>query len=281
MNECRIVYTVDSFADGVAIGAHRLAPETDPRDHFHLHLIEDGSVPQVRSRYLLNKKEPLAQLEAHMLRLSRQGHLREVHIYFGVTCDPFHPFEGRFDASMKFLDLFSRYTPGRLVVQTRSPLIVLALPVLKRLGSHAAVTIGLETPLEENVVKLTPGLPRIEERIKAARTLRRLGVPVTLQAAPLLPYGDWVQDASPFAELLINTADSIHIRPLTDGSEAVEKKMRTSHIARQLARQLKFHWLRPDSPRHLVSAVQKLAPEKLIPPVLEKHGPEQLAIFAA
>ncbi len=281
MNEARIIYTVDSFADGVAVGAHRLAPETDAREHFHLRLNDEGAVPQLRSRYLLNRKAPLTQLENHMLRLSRQGNLREIYIYFGVTRDPFHPFEGGFDASMRFLDLFSRYTPARLVVQTRSPLIVLAVPVLKRLASHASVTIGLETPLEESVAKYTPGLPRIEERLRAVRTLRKLGIPVTLQAAPLLPYGDWVQDAPSFAELLAENADRIYIRPLADCSEPVEKKMRASHIARQLARQFRFHWLRPDSARHLISAVRKLAPEKLDPPAFERHGPKQLGIFAA
>lgn len=42
---------------------------------------------------------------------------------------------------------------------------------------------------------------------------------MTLQVGPLLPYGDWKVDASKFAQLLVENADYIYVRPITDGSE--------------------------------------------------------------
>lgn len=191
-----VMYTVDSFSNGIAFGQHKLEEGQDPREVYSLRLRDDVEMIRLRSRYALHKERPLYELERHLMRLSRQGILRSAIIYFGTTTDPFFPFEGKFDASMKFLELFRRYTPGMLHVQTRSPLIVLALPVFKALGKHVSVTIGLESCLEDSVQRYTPGLPRVEERLKTAAALRKFGIEVMLQVHPVLPYGDWRKDAS-------------------------------------------------------------------------------------
>lgn len=278
---CRLNFTVDSFANGIAFGQHKLEGQQDPRDFYHLRLADDSEMIKLRSRYALHKDNPLHKLERNLIRLSRLGVLRDTSIYFGVTTDPFLPFEGKFDASMKFLELFQKYTPGLLVVQTRSPLLVIAMPVLKRLGQHAAVTLGIETCDEESVQRYTPGLPRLEERLKTASTLRRFGVEVTLQVAPVLPYGDWKSSAPDFADLLLEHADYVYVRSITDGSEKVEKKLRTTALARKLAADRKFYWLRPDAANPLITALEQKAPEKLLIPKREQLREKQLGIFAA
>lgn len=276
-----INYTVDSFANGIAFGQHRLGVGGDPRDFYALRLHDDTDVVRLRSRYSLEKANPLHELERSLMRLSRQGVLHTSHIYFGVTTDPFLPFESKFDASMKFLDLFQRYTPGMLVIQTRSPLIVLALPVFKRLGRHAAVTIGVETPCEDAVRSYTPFLPRVRERLRTAEALRRFGVEVTLQVCPVLPYGDWREGAREFAEILSDHADYVHVRPLMDGSEQVEKRMRSSDLVRKLAQERRFHYLRRDAGVPLLNALEKIAPEKLVMPAREHLESRQMEFFAA
>lgn len=276
-----LTYTVDSFARGIAFGQHRMEKGSDPRDFYSLHLEDDTELLRLRSRYSLHKQEPLVELESHLVRLSKQGVLRTSAIYLGTTTDPFLPFEEKFDASMRFLELFQRYTPGLLTVQTRSPLVVIAMPVLKRLGKNAAVTIGIETPSEEMAQRYTPCLPRVEERLKTVRALRNLGIEVTIQVGPVLPYGEWRKDAQAFAELLANNADYIYVRPLTDGSERAERRVKWSALGRKLSDDRKFHWLRPDTATPLISALEKIAPEKLKVPVRAQLQSRQMDMFAA
>ncbi|MDC0357414.1 hypothetical protein OAO01_01235 [Oligoflexia bacterium] len=277
----QLTFTVDSFANGIAFGQHRLPQGEDPRDYYNLRVRDDSEVVRLRSRYILHKNNPLHELERHLMRLSQQGVLRASTIYLGTTTDPFFPFEGKFDASMKFLDLFQRYTPGMLCIQTRSPLIVIALPVFKKLGKHCSVTLGLETCLEESVQRYTPGLPRIAERLKTATALKRFGIEVNLQVNPVLPYGDWRRDAGEFAEILVEHGDHVFIKSITDGSEQEERKIRATTLARKLAGDRKFHWLRPDTANPLIAAVEKLAPEKLKLPTREHTKSKQIDMFAA
>jgi len=273
-------YTVDSFADGIAFGQHRLEVGQDPRETYSLRLSDDSGVMRLRSRYALHKEKPLFELEKHLMRLSRQGVLRSSVIYFGTTTDPFLPFEGKFDASMKFLELFQRYTPGILHVQTRSPLIVLALPVFKTLSERVSVTIGLETPLEESVQRYTPGLPRVEERLKTAAALRKFGVEVVLQVSPILPYGDWRKDAGQFASLLDQHADYVFVNSNSAlGDMSARGTLRD--VAKRLAADRKFHWLRPDASAPLKSELQSIAPQKTILPKRPQLHDQQISIFAA
>jgi DNA repair photolyase len=274
-----LTYTVDSFANGIAFGQHKLKAGADPRDFYALRLEDDAELVRLRSRYTLNKNNPFCELERHLMRLSNQGVLRSSVIYFGTTTDPFFPFEHKFDASMKFLELFRRYTPGLLVIQTRSPLIVIAMPVLSKLGKHCAVTIGLETNLEESVRRYTPGLPRIEERLKTVNALRKFGIEVTLQASPILPYGDWKNDAARFAETLVEHGDYVYVRSITDGSDRVERKIRATGLAQKLAQDRKFHWLRPDTANMVISAIEKIAPQKLLVPKRSEIVDKQVKLF--
>lgn len=276
-----VTYTVDSFANGIAFGSHKLEAGSNPRDVYALSIHEEGHPVKLRSRYLLNRHSPLYELEHHLMRLARQGVLRDSKVYFGVSTDPFLPFEGKFDASMKFLEIFKKYTPGHLAIQTRSPLVVIALPVLKKLGKNASVTIGIETPKEEMVRDLTPALPRVAERLKAASALRRFGIEVTIQVGPVLPYGDWKNDAGAFAELLCEHGDYIYVKPLTDGTEIVERRIRNSPLAKRLAKDRLFQWLRQDAATPLITAIEKIAPDKLGIPRRSQLLTRQLEIFAA
>lgn len=276
-----MTYTVDSFANGIAFGQSKLASASDPRDLFALRVQDDVEALRLRSRYAFHKENPLHELEKSLMRLSNQGTLHSATIYFGVTTDPFLPFESKFDASMKFLDLFQRYTPGMLVIQTRSPLIVLALPVLKRLGNHASVTIGIETPCEDMVRHYTPSFPRVSERLKTVKALRKFGIEVALQVHPVLPYGEWRDDAKIFAKLLIENGDYIHVKALSDGSEQLERQLKASEIVRKLAHDRRFHYLRRDAAVPLINAIDAVAPDKLRMPQRSHLKSKQMEFFAA
>jgi len=280
-NKASIVYTVDSYADGISFGKNRINSAETWRDELALDLLDEEDLLRFRRRFTLDSKNTIENLECELMNLSERGILSRAHIVLGTTTDPFFPFDNKFDCSMKFLSLFQRYIPGLLTVQTRSPLIVLAMPILKKLGKHAAVTMCIETNDEDAIRRYTPGLPRAAERLKAARALRSFGVDVTLQVAPVLPYGDWRKDAALFAEELIGAGDSIYIRCLLDGANQTVDRQQFKNVAKALARDRKFHWLRKDSANPLTTAIGVLSPEKLklgSPIHLEER---QLNMFAA
>lgn len=275
------VYTVDAFEDGLALGQHPVLSYREAFEQFFLRLPGEQKPVRLHSRYSIQRTNHVQELQKLLKRLSYRGTLRQTLIILGVNNDPLHPFEGRFDATMKFLSLFEKYTPGLLCIQTRSPLLVLALPVLKRLGRHCIVNFGIETPLEEVARRYTPGLPRIEERLKAIRSLSRFDIPVRAQVSPILPYGDWHKDAAEFAQCLVEHTCGVALRSLSDGSAEREQELRKISVATKLSQDRKFHWLRPDAATPLREALQRLAPEILTPPSFETLRDPQLKIFAA
>lgn len=274
-------YTVDSFGNGIAFGRHRLETGADARHVYRLRMGDEGELVKLRSRYAWHKNNPLWELERYLMKLSRQGILGSATIYFGVTCDPFFPFEGKFDASIRFLQLFERYTPGLLVVQTRSPLLVIAMPVLRALGARAVVTVPLETCLDEVAQRYTPGLPKIAERLRAVCALRRFGVEVTLQVSPLLPYGDWKKDAGSFAKILVEHGDYIYVSPLSAAADEMDRRARRTLLAKKLAADRNYRWLRTDTANPLISEIENTAPHKLEMPKRTHLDSRQVGIFAA
>lgn len=273
------VFTIDSYANGISLGRSRLGAGVDLREEFYLRII-DLEHKRIRSRYPFDKAKALSELEIYLSKLSQSGRLKQSTFIFGASTDPFLPFEGKFDVSLKFLEMFCRFMPGRLVVQTRSPLLVIALPVLKKMGRQVTVTYGVETCLDEIGLRYTPEFPRISERLKAVRTLRTFGINVALQVCPVLPYGDMQRDADRFAELLIKDSDSLFIRSLTDGTPEIEKKLRASYLARRLARDNQFRWLRSNSANALITAVERLDATRLLFDSRPVNEGSQLQLFA-
>jgi hypothetical protein len=271
----RSILLVDSYAQGISLGA----ASTASPEGMELVLHEgDRSSLKLRSRYLLNRGEPLADLERHLVKLSQRGDLRHTSVVFGVGHDPFHPFDEKFATSMRFLELFDRYVPGRLIIQTRSPLIVIGMPVLKRVREKTSILIGIETPHQDVAAKYTPHLPTIEERFKTVRALRRFGLHAGIQVGPILPYGDWRKDARAFAAALCTEADFLVVRSIAQMSD---KARSASVAARMLAAERLFFWLRQDSHVPLTEAIRELAPEKLFHPSgLEVKDP-QLSLFSS
>jgi hypothetical protein len=267
------VLVVDSYARGISIGR----ADTEEKSY---QLQIDGDLRAgpggLRSRYVLGSGEPLGDLERHLSKLSSRGELRRTTIVFGVTTDPFHPFDEKFATSMKFLELFERYAPGKLIVQTRSPLIVIGLPVLKQVRHNTFVQIGIETPLEEVRQRYTPDQPTVAERWKTVRALKRFGFKVGVQVGPMLPYGDWRADARSFAESLAAEADFITVQSIADTTRGARP---SGALASKLAADRQFYWLRTDTRKPLVAALEAIAPEKIYHPAEITVPDRQMVLF--
>jgi hypothetical protein len=267
------ILVVDSYARGISIG------KVDPQEK-KLGLQVDGERKEgdvtLRSRYVMRSGQPLLDLERNLARLSARGELRRTTVVFGVTTDPLHPFDEKFATSMKFLEIFERYAPGRLIIQTRSPLVVIGLPLLKKVRASTCVTIGIETPNDAIRQRYTPELPSVTERWKTVRALRRFGLTVGVQVSPMLPYGDWRADAGAFADELCEEADFITVRSIT---QAAGTPRPNTPIARKLIADRQFFWLRHDTHRHLEQAIARRAESKLLHPADAELPNPQMALF--
>jgi DNA repair photolyase len=272
------IYAVDSYDNGISFGRHDAVTEEELRMRYALSLDQWNQEilkPRMRHSAKFAPDTRYAELERQLMRLSQQGELRRSIILLGATSDPFFPFDGKFDASMKFLELFSRYKPGLLIVQTRSPLIVIGLPILSKLGKALSLTIPIETNDDLVVQRYSPGIPSVRERFKCARALSRFGIEVTAQVSPILPYGDWKGDALKFAVELSDVAKYVRIY-----NQRLSQSKRSS-IAKQLAEERRFHLLREDAHQPLLAAIARVAPEKLRGYSREHLEEKQSSLFAA
>jgi DNA repair photolyase len=280
-SEKSVIYTIDCHKNSIELEKHEVNQDADPRSRFFLQLDYPSKTRRVRTRHSIKKINPFHELERKLRSISRQGNLGSAEFYFGHKTDPFFPFDDKFHTSQQCLKLFQRFTPGMLTIQTRSPLAVIALSTLQKLGDHVSVTIAIETCDEDLLLRYSPELPKAKERFSAASALRNFGVQVNFQVAPLLPYGDLEQGALRFAELLVRFGDSIFVQPINDGSSAAGKRLRSSLIAETLMQDKRYEWLKPDCSEPLIRAIQQLAPDKLHAPVKMHTIDKQTGLFAA
>lgn len=119
-------------------------------------------------------------------KLQKQSDWQSSHLVVGIETDPLYPFVGKFEVMVKCFEAIAEAPPAFLTIQTRSPLVVLALPLLKRLASCLKVVFAVEAINDSINQQYTPHLSRPSERITAARTLHRFGIDVLLQVAPIV-----------------------------------------------------------------------------------------------
>ncbi len=288
------VICVNSYPNGITLSVHK--PESNILENgaaegveehkylaeqFALRFKDTRDYQLSEGKYFLHKENARQSLENHLSRLHKKNLLQGATVYFGTTVDPFIAFHKRFDITSACLQLFEQYKPRKLLIQTRSPMVIAALPTLKALEGRAHVGIAIESHLEKSIARYTPGQPKISERLVAAQGLRRQGISVNLQVVPVLPYGDFFRDAWDFAEVLDRHSDFISFGALASGSAEDEKQLKELPVARKLATDKQFRWLRPYAYRYLYHALKVVAPQKLLLPVGGKAKPGQLGLFAA
>lgn len=289
-SNAQLIYTLNAYPNGITLSAHQ--NETIKNENgeekakfspsaFHLRLKDTKDYQLPAGKYYLYKENYLESFEKHLSQLHKSGLLDSTVFYFGTTSDPFYALHKKFDVTMNCLELLERYKPALVVVQTRSPMVISALPILKMLGERAVVAINVETRLETSVQRYTPGQSRIAERLVAADGLRRQGIKVNLVVSPVLPYGDFYKDAWDFADMLAENADYVTFGSLSTGEVNEEAELKNLPLARRLEGDKQFRWLRPHSYRAVYYALKQVAPEKMELPHAMGEKKEQLSLFAA
>ena len=122
-------------------------------------------------------------------------------VWISGVCDPYQPLERRYELTRECLRILVRHD-WPVVVQTRSPLVLRDLNVLKEANS---VEVGFSvTTADDSIRRLfEPDAPPIAARINALGELHRSGIRTYAMIAPLLP------GAEKLTELLAGTVDYI------------------------------------------------------------------------
>lgn len=148
------------------------------------------SRPNLKLPFLVEQSESdkinTSSAQRLIRKMQRRKDWQESHLVVGIETDPLYPFVGKFEVMVRCFELIADCPPAFLTIQTRSPLIVLALPLLKRLAAKLKVVFAIEAINDSLNQQYTPHLARPSERITAARTLHRFGIDVQLQVAPIV-----------------------------------------------------------------------------------------------
>src|SRR5439155_14360537 len=118
-------------------------------------------------------------------------------VYLSSVTDPYLPAELSLRLTRGILEALVPYQP-RLLIQTRGPLVVRDVDLLRQLLS---VRVNLSIPTDSEAVRqvFEPKAPPLEKRWQALAQLRAAGLAVGICVTPVLP----LEDAPAFAQRLV------------------------------------------------------------------------------
>ena len=173
---------------------------------------------QTAGKYVESREAESSQDD---LRHLIESHLHEndpsnISVLVGANTDPFHPFGPQSHQCLEIIEMLRNYPLHLLVIRTRSPLAVLAAPLLRTWQGAAGVQLFLDTPDDMQNELCALHLPRPSERLRAARALHEIGIPVSLRIIPLASSRITGDDLSLWADRLIQSSLPLHLSPPTD-----------------------------------------------------------------
>jgi DNA repair photolyase len=136
----------------------------------------------------------------HLLQKRRKRPLIDQSIYMSSVTDPYQPVEQKLALTRAILIELLEFHHVHLVIQTRSPLIVRDLDLLRQFKS-ARVNMTVTTDDEDIRKAFEPTCPPNPKRLEAIQAIAAAGVDACVTLAPLLP----VRDADGFGDQLAAT----------------------------------------------------------------------------
>src|ERR1700736_702845 len=109
-------------------------------------------------------------------------------VYISSVTDPYMPVERGLRLTRGVLEALIPHQP-RLLIQTRGPLVVRDLDLLRQFRS-VRVNLSIPTDSEEVRQAFEPKAPSLEKRWEAAEAVRAAGVAVGICVTPMLPLAD-------------------------------------------------------------------------------------------
>jgi len=135
------------------------------------------------------------KLNAPELLWLQRHKLHQARVFMASATDPYQPLERQYRLTRKCLEVLLLCPTTKVIVHTRSPLVLQDLELLRAFGDR--LSVGLSIPTDDDTVRqiVEPQAPPIPSRWAAAERLAAAGIQVTIGVAPLLP----VHDAQAFA----------------------------------------------------------------------------------
>ena len=130
------------------------------------------------------------KLNAPELLWAQRHRLHNESVFISSATDPYQPIEKDFRLTRKCLQVLLACPTTRVIIHTRSPMILQDLELLRAFGSR--LSIGFSIPTDDDYVRqiLEPEAPPIPARWAAVERLARAGLRVGISAAPLLAVHD-------------------------------------------------------------------------------------------
>lgn len=128
--------------------------------------------------------------ESAVKRLASMVELPGSRVLIGAKSDPYQPAELRIGRMREILSLMVKMVPQpRLVIRTRSPLVVRDVDILSR---FERVTVEMIIPTDDENLrkKVEPTSPCILRRFQALKMLRAARVETSVSISPMLPVRD-------------------------------------------------------------------------------------------
>ena len=130
------------------------------------------------------------KLNAPELLWSQRHRLHGQTVFMASATDPYQPLERQYRLTRGCLEVLLQCPTTRVIVHTRSPLVLRDLELLQAFGER--LSVGFSIPTDDDTVRqvVEPKAPPIPSRWAAVERLCRAAVAVTLAVTPLMPMQD-------------------------------------------------------------------------------------------
>jgi len=190
------------------------------------------------------------KLNAPELLWAQRHRLHRQTVFMASATDPYQPLEREFRLSRACLEVLLQCPTTRVLLHTRSPLVLQDLELLKAFGDR--LSVGFSIPTDDDTVRQVtePKAPPIPSRWAAVERLALAGVRVTVAATPLMA----MQDPAVFAR-----------RAAASGAAGAWagglRLLRDDPFRDLLARHGWLHILEPDYLQQVQEAIQGAFPD--------------------
>src|SRR5579872_5405202 len=125
----------------------------------------------------------------HLRRELREARDKGLPIALGTATDPYQPAEKQFKVTRGMLEVLNEFEGLEFSITTKSVLILRDLDLLKTLSQKHSFSVHMTViTLNERLARLLePKAPPPVRRLAAIRQLSGAGIPVSVNAAPIVP----------------------------------------------------------------------------------------------
>lgn len=110
-------------------------------------------------------------------------------LLIGSATDPYQPAERRYRITREVLDVLAMHRGLRVVITTKSPLVVRDIDVLSRVASRSRLTVHVSLITTDRALarRIEPRAPTPDARLRAMQRLSEAGIDVGVNVMPILP----------------------------------------------------------------------------------------------